>query len=126
MTWWLGAALYSISWVVTYVLWVYGFRMRYPIPNGGFLNAIIGLSSQIIITLLQYPSIWRKIPEFWSRCKYMALLNLVTINISLFYLVFWWMLTITPPTYQPMVALVGPAARELFGYLLSKLGTKPF
>ena len=29
VTWWLGAALYSISWVVTYLLWVYGAKMRY-------------------------------------------------------------------------------------------------
>ena len=46
-TWFWGCVFYSISWCVTYVIWVYVFQLRYPLPMTGIVNAVLGLSSQV-------------------------------------------------------------------------------
>ena len=52
ITWIAGAAIYSVSWVVTTFLWTNVAGLRYPIPLGGIINAVFGLSAQVSLSTL--------------------------------------------------------------------------
>ena len=121
-TWFWGCFFYSISWCVTYAIWVYVFGLRYPIPMTGIVNAVLGLSSQVLAVWLQFPRDWSKYTEFRKRRRYLVLTYLVCITLSICYLALWFGFVKMPVDYQWIMALFLPVFREIVGHLLSFLG----
>ena len=121
-TWFWGCFFYSISWCATYAIWVYLLGFRYPLPFTGIINAVFGLSSQIIAVWIQFPKEWSLIPDFRTRRKYLVLTFLICITLSICYLTLWWGFVKSPTNYQWIMALFLPVFREGVGHILSFLG----
>jgi hypothetical protein len=72
----------------------------------------------------QLPSNWRIIPSFGKRALTMLVVHLFAVLITLFYSGYWWLFTIFPERYQPILALSLPFIREVFAHMMSSLGKR--
>jgi hypothetical protein len=72
----------------------------------------------------QLPVGWRANPSFHKRALHMLMVHLFAVFLTLFYSGYWWLFTIFPQTYQPLLALSLPFIREIFGHMMSSLGKR--
>ena len=72
----------------------------------------------------QLPSSWRAVPTFRRRVLAVLLVHLCTVLVTLFYAGYWWLFTVIPATYQPILALALPVVREIFNHILQVLGRR--
>ena len=70
----------------------------------------------------QLPASWRALPSFRHRAISVLGVHLCTVLVTLFYSGWWWLFTVIPSNYQPILALALPLIREGFAHLLSFLG----
>ena len=121
ITWAISAAFYSFSWCVTYVIWTPIFGFRYPIPFNGIVNALLGLSSQVL-------ALWISIrktlgtPDIKIRFRFVMLTFVFIINISVGYWVLWWIFINVPIDYQWTLVIALPLVREGLGKIMALLG----
>ena len=72
----------------------------------------------------QLPTEWLTIPSFRRRALSVLLVHLSTVLVTLFYSGYWWLFTVIPAIYQPILALALPVIREGFGLIMSALGRR--
>jgi hypothetical protein len=123
-TWLFGSLICSVVWAASMAGWVYGLGLRYPAPMVGLWSTSWGLFAQMMSCCFQLPASWRAVPSFWARVQAVILLLLTNVLITLFYFGFWWLFTIVPTTFQPLLALALPFIREVFGHIISALGRR--
>ena len=129
------------NWLITYVtgvlfsciftglaaaLWVYGLRLRYPIPGVGLVTQLFGLGSQIISVWFQLPTAWRSQPVFRRRGLWLMALHVYGMVIWAFYWVMWIVFPLIPEDYQTIMAVVLPLCREAIAQSLSFIGMYNF
>ena len=119
--WFASVVFYSFSWVVTYAIWSPLLGFRYPIPFVGFLNAVLGLSSQVFGLWFLFPKAF-KVETIKTRIRYLMLTCFFCINVTLVYLILWLAFSIIPIDYQWVIVLCLPVAREVLGMIISFLG----
>ena len=74
--------------------------------------------------LVPAPSEWLKIASFRRRAITVLLVHISSVLAVLFYIGYWWLFTVIPSTYQPILAIFLPIIREGFGLLMSALGKR--
>ena len=130
-TWWKSFGItyfagyvlgYICSWVGTTMFWVYVMGFRYPIPLGGIVNQIPGLTLMILSLWFQMPKAWRKVESFKSRAKWAIVFHLAGVAISALYWVLWMIMANVPLDYQPIMAVVIPLFREGLLEILKMIG----
>ena len=70
----------------------------------------------------QLPKDWRSVPSFRHRAISVLVVHLCTVLVTLFYSGYWWIFTVFPTYYQPILALALPLIREGFAHMMSLLG----
>ena len=122
LIWVVGVITYSIPYVTIYVLWVYGFSLRWPPPHfSGICISIAGIAMNVTIWF-QFPLVWRNTQSFKIKAKFKFLFNNVIMLFILFFLLLWWVFTICDPIYQPLLSLILPIMREILGRVSAWFG----
>ena len=119
--WFASVVFYSLSWVITYAIWSPFLGFCYPIPFVGFINAVLGLSSQVFGLWFLFPKAF-KVETIKTRIRYLMLTCFFCINVTLVYLILWLAFSIIPIDYQWVIVLCLPVAREVLGMIISFLG----
>ena len=122
LTWVCGAGMLSLAWVCFWYLWTYGYQLRFPFPYQVYLPLLLYVPIAII-TVLQLPRAWFKIPVFRKRVGYLFVLLLLTIIVLLTHVQFNELFTkFKNNYYQSVFAVLLPAIREVLCGILSKIG----
>ena len=122
LTWFTGATMMSITWVVNRYVWSYGLELRYPIPYNNAITHWISGVIMFITILLQIPSNWFMITSFRKRLAFFGLLIIALGVLFMSYDITTLFFSECPKNYQPIIALLLPLFKKRFSPIISKLG----
>ena len=123
-TYLIGSLTNTAVWLAQMVVWVYILGYRYPVPMIGLWSTGCGLTAQGVSCWFQLPRHWLQSGAFRKRVRSALTSHFLTVIITLFYCGCWLAFTIVPNKQQPILALLLPVFREVFGYIQETIGQK--
>ena len=107
--------------LVSYIVWTLLFEFQYPIPFLGTVATYVGFVFTITVIWFLFPTKWRQSWNFRKRMRYFIFQLLFTILVTIFYNMITQTIAKSSNKYQPIVALMLPALRELQITISTKL-----
>ena len=117
----LSGITYILLFLVTsYYVWTSIFAYKYPIPLSAYMTVIPGYIVPILILWFLFPPERRQVKELQKRMSYIILHNFNTLIVPICYNIVILLIK-GADTYQPIVALLLPALREVYSRISGKL-----
>ena len=116
-----GCTMVVVSWILMWLVWVYGVGLPYPMPLIGPANALWSLAGMVVTLWFQFPKAWRQEKSFQSQMKWLFVALGVILTVNMEYWVLGLAFQLCPADYQWILAIGITFFMELNVRLLSKV-----